>query len=235
VNVPVGVAVLALVVAACAHDRDAPVKLAPGDLRGAELGYTYGVGGFVADYTPPAPGTYTLPAIDTVADHPLVDSDGKRTTLFALIDGRVAVVSFVYMTCVEAAGCPASLGLQHRLDRALAEDATLGERVRLLTISFDPERDTPARLSALRRLHRPRSDWQFATAPGETELTGLLADFGQPVARLRFDDGRWTGLFRHVLKVYLVDARRQVRNVYSVEFMNPQLVVNDVRTVLSGG
>jgi cytochrome c peroxidase len=170
-----------------------------------------------------------------VSDHPLLDADGKQTTLFALTGDRVAVISFVYMTCVESAGCPLSLGLQQRLDRALAADAELAGRVRLLTVSFDPERDTPERLAALRKLHRPQSDWRFATGTSEDELSSLLDDFGQPVSRLRFDDGRWTGLFRHVLKVYLVDGQRQVRNVYSTGFLNPALVVNDVRTVLDGG
>jgi cytochrome c peroxidase len=199
------------------------------------VGYTYAVGAFSADYTPPAPGTYTLPPIDTVSDHPLLDADGKRTTLFALTGDGVAVVSFVYMTCVESAGCPLSLGLQQRLDRALAADPGLAGHVRLVTVSFDPERDTPERLTALRTLHRPQSEWRFATGTSEAELSSLLDDFGQPVARLHFDDGRWTGLFRHVLKVYLIDGKRRVRNVYSAGFLNPQLVVNDARTVLADG
>jgi cytochrome oxidase Cu insertion factor (SCO1/SenC/PrrC family) len=204
-------------------------------VRPEDLAYVYGVGRFTPEYTPPAPGTYELPPVDDVTDHPLVGSDGRPTTLYALTRGRVAVVAFVYTTCAEATGCPVSTGLLHRLDGDVAADPVLRQRVRLVTLSFDPERDTPARLASVRSLHEPRTDWAFATAPDEARLAPLLSDFGQPVARLRFDDGRWTGLYRHVLKVFLVDQQHRVRNVYSTGFLHPELILNDVRTVLLEG
>jgi len=198
----------------------------------AELTYTYAVGRFAPEYTPPAPGSYALPTIDTVTDHPLLDADGRPTTLFALTRGRLAVVAFVYTTCIEATGCPLSLGVLHRLDRAIAVDRELGRRVTLVTISFDPERDTPARMAVMRSFHAPASDWRFATTRSEVELQPLLADFDQPVAKLRFADGAWSGLFRHVLKVFLLDGQSQVRNVYSVGLLDATLVLNDLRTLL---
>jgi cytochrome c peroxidase len=197
-----------------------------------DVAYVYGVGRFAPEYAPPAPGSYRLPAIDEVSDHPLVGSDGTPTTLYGLMRGRAAVVAFVYTTCAEATGCPVSTGVLHQLDREIAADAGLRERVRLLTLSFDPARDTPARLASVRGLHEPRTDWAFATVPDEARLEPLLADFGQPVARLRFDDGTWTGLYRHVLKVFLLDAGHRVRNVYSTGFLHPELILNDVQTVL---
>jgi len=201
-------------------------------VRPEDLAYVYGVGTFAPEYAPPPPGTYRLPPIDDVADHPLVGSDGRPTTLYRLTRDRIAVVAFVYTTCTEATGCPVSLGVLHQLDGVLADDPVLHERAVLVTLSFDPGRDTPERLATVRALHRPRTQWPFATAPDEASLTPLLADFGQPVARLRFPDGSWTGLYRHVLKVFLVDAKHRVRNVYSTGFLHPQLIVNDIRTLL---
>ena len=198
----------------------------------AELTYTYAVGSFAPEYTPPAPGSYALPTIDTVTDHPLLDADGRPSTLFALTRGRLAVVAFVYTTCIETTGCPLSLGVLHRLDRAIARDRELARRVTLVTISFDPERDTPARMAVMRSFHAPASDWRFATTRSETELAPLLADFDQPVAKLRFADGAWTGLFRHVLKVFLLDGESRVRNVYSVGLLDATLVLTDLRTLL---
>jgi len=220
--------VLVVVRAAVAGDEPAGGKHVSPD----DLAYVYGVGRFAPEYAPPAPGSYRLPPIDTVSNHPLVGSDGEPTTLYSLTRGRVAVVAFIYTTCAEATGCPVSTGVLHRLDGLIAADRSLRGRVRLVTISFDPERDTPARLASVRALHEPRTDWAFATAPDEARLGPLLEDFGQPVARLRFDDGTWTGLYRHVLKVFLVDRQHRVRNVYSTGFLHPELVLNDVRTVL---
>jgi cytochrome c peroxidase len=225
-------AAVALVLAlAGASPGEGPARHAQA-VRPEDLAYVYGVGRFAPEYAPPAPGTYRLPPIDDVADHPLLGSDGRRTSLYGLIGDRIAIVAFVYTSCAEATGCPASMGVLHHLDREIAGDAALARSVRLVTISFDPERDTPERLARERGLHEPRTDWAFATTRDEAELAPLLDDFGQPVARLRFADGSWTGLYRHVLKLFLIDARHHVRNVYSTGFLHPALILNDVRTVL---
>jgi cytochrome c peroxidase len=187
---------------------------------------------FVPEYTPPAPGSYRLPVVDTIGDHPLLDAEGRATSLFTLKRGRLAVVAFIYTSCAEAGGCPVSTAVLHRLDRALADDAALARAATLVTVSFDPERDTPARMARVRDLHRPRADWRFATARDEAELAPLLADLGQPVAKLRYPDGRWSGVYRHVLKVFLLDRENRVRNVYSVGLLNPALVLADLRTLL---
>lgn len=201
--------------------------------RPATIGeaYTYAPGAFTPEYQVPEPGSYSLPVIQRIHDHPLIDAIRGETTLFSLKAGRMAVVAFVYMSCAEATGCPFSLSVLHRLDAVLAADPSLGSRVTLLTISFDPGRDTPRRMADLRRLHDPKSDWSFTTPSGEAALTPLLADFDQSAAKLRYPDGRWSGLFRHVLKVFLLDERNEVRNVYSVGFLHPELVLADLRTL----
>lgn len=196
-----------------------------------DIEYTYGVGAFAPAYEPPAPGTYELPPIDTITDHPVLDASGRATTLGAEIGDRIAVVSFIYGACAEVAGCPLSTAALHRIDRLLADDPDLACDVVLVTVSFDPERDTPSRLAGMRDLHEPRADWRFLTTRDEAQLAPLLADFGQTVSKLRWEDGAWTGVFRHVLKVFLVDRERRVRNVYSAGFLHPALVLNDVRTV----
>jgi cytochrome c peroxidase len=196
-----------------------------------DVTYTYGVGAFAPAYEPPAPGSYELPPIRTVRDHAVLDARGNATTLEAVVGDRLAVVSFIYGSCAEAAGCPVSTAALHRLDRLVADDPDLAEHAVLVTVSFDPARDTPARLSAMRALHAPRSEWPFLTTRDEAQLQPLLDDFDQAVTKLRYLDGSDTGVFRHVLKVFLVDRQRRVRNVYSVGFLHPALVLNDLRTL----
>lgn len=213
----------------------APGAIGPGAPRprteAAPTEYTYALGAFAPQYEAPEPGTYSLPVIQRVGDHPLLDAEGKRTTLSALKRDRAAVVAFVYGGCVEATGCPFSMAVLHRLDSEIAADLALAARVTLITISFDPERDTPERMAAERELHHPKAKWRFATTSGEAELAPLLADFGQTAVKLRFPDGRWSGRFRHVLKVFLLDSDNRVRNVYSVGFLNAELLLADLRTL----
>jgi cytochrome c peroxidase len=203
----------------------------PRPLTHDDTSYTYAVGGFVPEYTIPPPGSYELPPIDTISDHPLVDASGNATTLGAVLGGRIAVVSFIYASCSEKAGCPMSTQVLRSLDRTLSTDAALSRDVALVTVSFDPEHDTPERLSEMQKLRTDTSSWRFVTASDEAALAPLLDDFGQSVSKLRRADGSWTGAFRHVLKVYLLDRRQRVRNVYSAGFLHPDLVMADVKTL----
>jgi cytochrome c peroxidase len=190
--------------------------------------------GFRAEYLPPAAGSYRLPVIQRVGNHPLLDGRGQPTTLFDLKGQRLAVVAFIYMACTDAGGCPLSQATLLSLDRALGADAELRRKAMLITVSFDPQRDTPERLSRTRDLYAPRSDWRFVTSPDDA-LRGMLDDFGQPVAKLRLEDGSWSGLYRHVLKVFLLDRENGIRNIYSTGFLDRELVLNDLRTLAADG
>jgi cytochrome oxidase Cu insertion factor (SCO1/SenC/PrrC family) len=183
-------------------------------------------------FVPPPPGTYQLPPIDTVIDHVLLDSTGQQVRLFALTSGKIAVVSFMYTACAEVGGCPLAAAVLQRMDRMLSERPDLRDRVRLLSVSFDPERDTPDRLAEVRAALQPQTQWRFLTGATPADIQPILTDFNQSTAKLRQADGTWSGLFRHVLKVFLLDTEHQVRNIYSLGFFNPQLVLNDIETLL---
>jgi cytochrome c peroxidase len=210
-------------------ETGAPAARPP--LGHADTNYTYAIGGFAPDYQVPSPGSYELPPIDTVSDHPLVDAQGRATTLRDALGGRLAVVSFIYATCGEATGCPMSTEVLRRLDRRLTTTKPVPDEIALVTVSFDPARDTPERLVEMEKLRSPGSKWGFYTAKDEASLVPLLDDFGQQIAKLHYPDGTWTGVFRHVLKVYLLDRDQRVRNVYSVGFLNPELVMADLETL----
>lgn len=218
----------ALAVAGAVGAAEEPAAKKP--LGHDAVNYTFTVAPFSPAFEVPAPGTYELPPIDDVSDHPVVDSGGKATTLFDVIGDRLAVVSFIYASCAEATGCPMSTAVLHRLDAELAADAGLTKDIALVTVSFDPERDTPARLAEMEEHRAQGSSWRFVTSK-EPALSRLLDDFGQTVSKLYYDDGSWAGVYRHVLKVYLLDRDRKVRNVYSVGFLHPELVRNDLLTL----
>lgn len=192
-------------------------------------------------FEPPAPGSYELPPIDRVDEHVLLDHEGLPARVPGLAPGQVAVVSFIYRGCGQA--CPAALATLQRLDRALAADPVLAGRVRLVTVSFDPAHDTPERMAELRAAIAPRGEWRFVTAPDLAALGPVLDDYGQRVTR-RLVSVPSAGsaqaapagegeIQSHVLKVFLVDESRRIRNVYSVGLMDPRLIVNDIQTVLA--
>jgi cytochrome c peroxidase len=182
-------------------------------------------------FEPPAPGSYELPAIARVPDPELLAPDGARVPLLGLAKGQVALVAFVYRACGDAAGCPAALATLKRIDAALAQRPDLAHRVRLVTVSFDPIHDTPERMGDLASHLAPASDWRFLTAANGEELAPVLAGFGQDVTALVGPNGETTGVIRHVVKVYLVDSQRDVRNVYSTGFLSVPLLLADLETL----
>jgi cytochrome oxidase Cu insertion factor (SCO1/SenC/PrrC family) len=183
-------------------------------------------------YELPAAGSYELPVIDRVGEYELLDVEGDRSPLLGLEPGQCAVVAFVYLSCVDATGCPLALATLQRFDRALAGREDLAGRVRIVTVSFDPKRDGPAQMGHLRRHMSPRSDWRFLTAANPRELEPVLRDYGQDAVPLVTRDGASMGLMRHVAKVFLVDDGGAVRNVYSSGFLDQRLLLRDVETLL---
>jgi cytochrome c peroxidase len=198
-----------------------------------ELEETYMQGVFSPKFIPPAAGTYDLPTIKRVPAVVLIDAAGRRVNTASLMRGKVAVVSFIYTACPDRLGCPlAGVALRELQAQLLREG--LQDQAVLLSISLDPERDTPAQLTKYGRVFGAEpSFWHLLTAPSEQALQAALESYGQDRARVYDEDGRFTGRYRHVLKVFLVDREGQVRNIYSVGSLVPQVMVNDIKTVLA--
>jgi cytochrome oxidase Cu insertion factor (SCO1/SenC/PrrC family) len=149
------------------------------------------------------------------------------------MSGKIAVVSFIYTACPDRLGCPlASAALRDLQGRLRAEG--LARDAILMTVSFDAERDTPAQLTKYARAYdADPSLWRFMAAPSERVLDGMLRSYGQDRAPVFDERGRFTGRYRHVLKVFLVDRAGRLRNVYSTGFLVPQVVVNDIKTIMA--
>ncbi|HET9488907.1 MAG TPA: SCO family protein [Methylomirabilota bacterium] len=183
------------------------------------------------DYEPPRPGTYALPAIKPAADAHVVDAAGAPRRLHGLMGDRIVVVSFISTRCVDPQGCPLATAVLHQIRAAAGRDPVLARRLRLVTVSFDLRNDSPAALGryagAARQESRGTSPWDFVVPTSERELTSLLEAYGQPVGL-----GDRTAPPTHLLRVYLIDAGRRIRNVYGLDFLDARLLLADVRTLL---
>jgi cytochrome c peroxidase len=95
---------------------------------------------------PARPGSYSLPPLGDAADGQVLDTRGNSRALHELYDGRVVVLSFIYRSCDDVNGCPLAATVLHRIRQATAKDAALARTLRLISLSFDPERDTPEQM-----------------------------------------------------------------------------------------
>lgn len=189
------------------------------------------------DYEPPAPGSYLLPVVKRADDGDVLDSKGRALRLRDLTRGRVTVMSFIYTRCAAAKACPYATGVLMRLHQFSKEDPTLAKGMRLISMSFDPEVDTPERMSAyagLAETREPTAEWWFLTTRSQAELQPILTAYGQAVDR-RKNPLDPTGPLNHTLRVFLIDRSGDIRNIYSSDTLDPRLVLADVRTLLMEG
>jgi cytochrome c peroxidase len=191
------------------------------------------------EFSPPAPGTYALPIVKPATDGEVIDATGAVRRLFDLMDGKIILLSFIYTRCSDAHGCPLATAVLHAVEEALHHDSVLTQEVRLLSLSFDPAHDTPEVLQRYTSVHggmgRPEHRaplWQSLTTASPQALQPILEGYGQYVLPILDAHGGFTGTYSHVLKVFLIDPQQQVRNIYSVEFLHPEVLISDIKTLL---
>ncbi|MEO6810816.1 MAG: SCO family protein, partial [Isosphaeraceae bacterium] len=121
---------------------------------------------------------------EEVPDFTLTTQEGKTLSLSDL-RGKVVVLTFVYTRCPLPDVCP----LMDRKFRDLADAINVlpgwSDRVRLLSVSFDPEHDTPEVLAKHARFRGATPPlWTFAVASHE-ELSKVAAPLGLMYAPMK--------------------------------------------------
>jgi protein SCO1/2 len=110
--------------------------------------------------------SYAVPAI------PLVREDGAKVVLSEELSGerRPVVLNFIYTTCTSI--CPLSSQTFAQLQSLLG---SARDRVRLVSLSIDPEQDTPARLAEYGRKYGAGPEWHYYTGTTQASLAAQRA------------------------------------------------------------
>ena len=174
---------------------------------------------------PAAAGVTLLKPGSEVPDTPLTDHDG-RPLLLSSWRGSAVALTFIYTRCPLPQYCPLLDRRLAEVQRLVAADAALRGRVRLLSISFDPATDTPARLRAhAAKVGADPAVWRFATAPPEV-VDRLAATFGINV--IRETDTTIT----HNLRTAVIDTRGRVSQILDNNEWSAEALVDALRRSL---
>lgn len=187
------------------------------------------------DFVAPAPGTYRLPPIQRTPNGRVVDIDGRTYGLARYTQHRITLLSFMYTYCVDPVGCPLAYATLTQLRERLLRHPDMASRVRLVSLSFDPSHDDPAAMRMYAgALADPRSpvQWHFLTTRSVADLKPILADLGQDVSVELDSRGRPTRVLNHMLKLFLIDQDGRVREIYTTAFLMPEVMFNDIQTLL---
>ena len=143
-------------------------------------------------------------------DIPMIDSNGRRLSLAALVDtDATSVITLIYTQCLTV--CRSTVGGQSYLQEQWQRQPP-ARKMRLLTISFDPQRDTPQVMRAYAK--KMRIDpvlWRFATVANAADLPRLLNLFDIVV----LPDGR--GDYVHNAALFTTDAQARLNRAWDID------------------
>lgn len=185
------------------------------------------------DFVAPPPGSYQLPVIQPAANGWVLDGNWLPRRLSAYTRGALTMLSFVYTYCTDPVGCPLAYETFAGLRRRVLADPLLRKQVRLVSLSFDPTHDTPQEMLHYGGQHARSKElpWAFLTTYSVNFLKPILDGFGQDVEVELDAAGRANRTFTHMLKVFLIDEQAQVREIYSAAFLQPDVMMADLRTL----
>ncbi len=140
-------------------------------------------------------------------DFKLENLDGRTVTL-ADTAGKAKLVYFYFSHCPDV--CPPTTYNLSKIQDVLVKKGVFGTKTALLSITFDPTRDTPERLKEFSgRFHPDYKGWYFLRGD-EAYTIDLAKKFDVLVAK----DPK-TGDFTHTNLFLLVDGKGDVRTYYS--------------------
>jgi protein SCO1/2 len=123
-------------------------------------------------------------------------------------NGRVRLLEFIYTHCPDV--CPVTTMKMVELQEQLKKQGLFGTKVEFVTITIDPENDTPEILEEYaERLKMDRSGWTIlrGTESQTKEVTQALQFYSEKV------DG---GLISHSTITYLVDENNNIREKFGM-------------------
>ena len=184
-------------------------------------------------YSLPIPGSYQLYNIGKAGDGEVVDGIGDSVRLHELMDGKITLLSFIYSNCTDTNGCPLATSVFYKIQEKLKMDKKILSKLKMISLSFDPEYDTPEIMNLYGKdLSYIDADWSFLTTDSSRKLDPILSEYDQPVIRKYTENGEYAGVQSHLLRVFLIDDNKLIRNVYNVDFLHPDLLINDIKTLL---
>jgi cytochrome c peroxidase len=195
------------------------------------VGFGFGYGKL--NFEAPVAGTYKLHPLGKAGDGEVLTVNNSEKTLHDLYDDKIVLLGFVYLSCDDVKGCPLTTFVMGQIKSEIDKINDLSDNVRLLSLSFDPQRDTPSILKKS-SMHTGSDEqiWSLVTTKNQHMLNPILKKYSQPIQRIYDKDGKSTGKINHILRVFLIDKNKQIRNIYTNSFLHKDIVLSDIKTLL---
>lgn len=175
----------------------------------------------------PPPPPEALRVGDPVPDMAFTDDTGRARPLSSY-RGSFVLLTFIYTRCPLPDYCPRMNAHFGAIQRAAKGQPQLGQNLRLISISFDPDYDTPALLAAkAKEAGADPGFWRFVTAPRD-RVDQFGGKFGLSVLR-EGPDGR---NITHNLRTALLDRDGKLLRTYNGNDWSPEQVLGDLQALV---
>ncbi|HEY3103504.1 MAG TPA: SCO family protein, partial [Pyrinomonadaceae bacterium] len=172
---------------------------------------------------------------DAIPDFTLVNQDGRPIRL-SQYKGKALALTFVYTRCPQPDQCTLMSNNFAAIDKELQQQPEVYAKTHLLTISFDPEYDTPKVMRSYGASHTGRySDetfqhWEFATGTAD-EVKRIAEYFG-----LRYIKDSSTGEEQviHSLRTAVIDPNGKLVKLYRNNEWKPAEIADDLKGLANG-
>ncbi len=165
------------------------------------------------------------PVLAGGGDFTLTDHESKPFSLSSL-NGRVALIFFGYTSCPDV--CPTTLSKLASVRRALGDDA---ERVKVVYVSVDPQRDTPDVLKADLEHFAIDAVGLTGTKP---QIDAVVAQYGAAYELIPAPESAALYTVAHTTTLYVVDGESRLRMRLRYEATVDE-IVRAVHAVLRAG
>ncbi len=222
-----------LAISACSRDADDDTPLP--DSRAARAEVMVMADGWTPDlpYEVPKAGTYTLSKVGSAGGGIVLGNDGEVLELSNMLGDKIVLLTFIYSSCTDLNGCPLATAVFYKIKERFKNNPEIADAIRLISISFDPEHDTPEVMKLYAAgFEEGDPQWLFLTTESEAALKPIIEQYGQMVIKEYDEEGNYTGAMAHVLRAFLIDRSKNIRQEYSVSFLHDQLVAADIKTLL---
>lgn len=182
----------------------------------------------------PAPGTYKLDKIQHAPFSIVVDGSWLPRPLSMYTTGKITLLTFFYTQCVDPQGCPLAWNAFEAVRKKIKADPELYGKVRLVFFSFDPLHDHPETLRIFAESYKADAaiiPWNFIGSWSNLFLERTLSSFGQEISAQTSASGEKRVVIDHLLKVFLIDRDGWVREIYTSAFLDPEVLLNDIKTL----
>jgi protein SCO1/2 len=170
---------------------------------------------------------------DEVPNYRLINQDGKAIHIHDY-KGKVLLLTFIYTRCQDPGQCTLMSTNFATIDQELQKQPDVYQKTHLLSISFDPEYDTPKVLRSYGAAYTGKytdenfAHWEFASGSAD-EVKGIAQFFG---LRYYLDSSSGKEQVIHSLRTAVIAPDGKVIKVYRENEWKPEELLKDFQSVL---